>query len=348
MPARFRNRDEMNRLIFNLLINFVSDLGRSIPSASRWIELTEQEKVDCVKIKIEEILPIAPGVIAAYFKLNERKYFLITGPDEINVNFDEGLYLKEIEISAPIFLRLVCELGLPVKRQSSKTKIYDEVLFQHEVEEYPGHKFVDLIPYFHNILIFEFDLESAYINHRLGNLVGYLLANNKDLLPLNFPEVILNQYSNLFVQNFSTINYNILTKSLNSVHWRDVFIEIYRCIEAVFHSFSLQSLHNSFKSSLSINDFAKLLEKELKKRPTEEESLITIFNGIDNGTVSLIESIKPSSFSDSKNAVWFYNIRNNIVHSRPIHEEVNFEDEVWETLILGSLQIVEQSHKACV
>ncbi|MFJ5713711.1 hypothetical protein [Neobacillus sp. NPDC093127] len=348
MPNRFRRRDEMNDFIFSRLLNFVSDIGRQIPSGKRWVSFSEQDKDDCKNINIEEILPISPGVISSFFKLNGKKYFIITGYENINVNFDEGLFLNEYELSAGVFLKLVCELGIPIRRQSSKSEIYDEILFQHEEQTYTGHDYNDLILYFHNILLFEINPNSAFINHRLGNLVGYILTNNKNLLPLNFSEEILIQYTDLFVQNFKTINYNLLTKSLISVQWKDVFIEIYRCIEAVFHSFSFNSLHRSLMSSLSIDDFALLLEQKLKVKPTEEESLITIFDGIGSNTIDLIKSVKPPSFKDAKEATWFYKIRNNIVHSRPINEEVNFEEEVWWTLILASLQVVEQSHKVCV
>ncbi|WP_059173229.1 hypothetical protein [Bacillus sp. FJAT-27445] len=344
--SRFRRRDEMNRFIFTRLLNFVRDIGRPIPTGERWVSLSEQDKEDCKNIEVEEVLNIAPGVVSSFFKLNERKYFIITGYDELNVNYDD-CRLREIEISAGIFLRIVCELGIPLKRQRSKSEIYNGILFQQEEGGYSGHEYTDLIPYFQNILLYEFIPDSVFIDYRLGNIVGYLLANNKNLLPLHFSNEILEQYTNLFVQNLRSINYNMLTKSLISVHWRDVFIEIYRCIEAIFHSFSFRELHKSFMSSLSIDDFAILLEKKLKMRPTEEESLITIFDGIDANTISKIMSIKPISFRDSREATWFYNIRNNIVHSRPIHEEVNFEEDVWGVLILASLQILEQSHKAC-
>jgi len=86
------------------------------------------------------------------------------------------------------------------------------------------------------------------------------------------------------------------------------------------------------------------MEEKLKFRPSEEESLITIFEGIDQNTARLIESTKPPGFRDTKQAKWFYKIRNDIVHSRPINEEVDFEDEVWGNLILASLQVLEQSH----
>lgn len=344
--SSFRKRDEMNSFVFIQLLNFVSDLERKIPTGDRWLSLSQQDKLDCNNIVIEEVLNIAPGVVSSFFRLDGRKYFIITGYDEFNVNYDDS-GLKETDLSAGIFLRIVCELRIPFKRQSSKSEIYDQILFQQEEEGYSGHEYTDLIPYFQNILLYEFVSDDVFVNSRLGNMVGYLLTNNRVLLPLHFSDNILQQYNNLFLQNLSSINYNMLTKSLISVHWRDVFIEIYRCIESIFHSFSYKELHKSFMSSLSIDEFARLLEHKLKMRPTEEESLITIFDGIEENIISEIKSIKPSKFKNSKEATWFYNIRNNIVHSRPVHEEVDFEEEVWEVLILSSLKILEHSHRAC-
>lgn len=49
------------------------------------------------------MLPIAHGVITSFFRINDKKYFIITGYDEIDVNYDEDLNLREIEIIAEVF-----------------------------------------------------------------------------------------------------------------------------------------------------------------------------------------------------------------------------------------------------
>lgn len=345
MASRFRRRDDMNEYIFSRLLDFVSDYERPIPSGKRWVDLTSQDKKDCINIVIEEIFPIAPGVITSFFSIGENKYFVMTGYDEVDMSFDDELYLREVDITAGIFLKLVCELRIPIKRQSSKSEIYNGILFQQEEESYTGHDYKDLAPFFQNIKLYEFNPNSIFLGYNLGNMVGYLFSNNVDLLPLHLPENVLNHYSRLFVKDIDSINYNMLTKSLISVQWKDVFIEIYRCIESIFHSYSLKDLYNSFRSSLPIEDFSILMEEKLKVRPKEEDSLITIFEGIDQNTTSLIESVKPSNLREVKEARWFYKIRNNIVHSRPINEEVDFEDEEWGILILASLQVLEQSHE---
>lgn len=344
MASRYRSRDDMNEYIFSRLLDFISDYERPIPTAKRRLDLSPQDKDDTKKIIIDEAFPIAPGIITSLFSIEEKKYFLITGCDEIDTSFDEDLYLREVDITAGMFLKLVCELRIPIKRQSSKSEIYNNIFFQQEEETYSGHDYKDLLTFFQNIILYEFNPNSIFKNYSLANIVGYIFSNNVNLLPLHLPEDVLVQYSSLFVKDTKSINYNMLTKSLLAVQWKDVFIEIYRCIESVFHLYSLNDLHKSFRSSLPINDFSILMEQKLKVRPKEDESLINIFSGIDPNTINLIESVKPSSHRETKEAIWFYKIRNNIVHSRPINEEVNFEDEEWGILILASLQVLEQSH----
>ncbi|NRF94427.1 hypothetical protein HQN89_26295 [Paenibacillus frigoriresistens] len=218
-------------------------------------------------------------------------------------------------------------------------------MFQHNDPQYEGHDLLEIRDYFQQIIVFELDQNSIVYEATASQLFGYLFSLNSENLFLQYTPEVLSIFTKVFISKSDSIYYHNLAKSLISVHWKDSFLEVYRCIESVFHTIEYIEIYNQSRLEVSLKEFSKMIETSIGHKPSEEQSLITIFKNVNTLPIELIQKIKPASYLQAKDATWFYSIRNSIVHSRPAVDEVSFDTPTWNILLLASLHIVEQCHE---
>ncbi|UOQ44059.1 hypothetical protein MUN89_19685 [Halobacillus salinarum] len=345
MSRKTKNRNEMNKNVFDIFLNYMDNFEIEIDyTASRWIYLNQDDKDWCKGIDIYSQFNLLPRVYSVLFKYNEENYLAITGLGKLN-DFDPIIQVDEVELNAGIFMTIINEVYVPLKKNADKYEIYNSVLSQHEDSSYNGHDFTDLKKFFESIYIYKIGKDSLFYDFSLEKIVTYVLYNNSQELYLDFSTQTLNQLNNLIFKVQNELPFNHICNSLLSVQWKDSFLEAYKCIESIFHFEALTDLYKKSNTTLDIYDFTKLIDLEIGWRPKEIDTLKRIFEKVNSTPIEIIKELKSQDQKTMSDYKWFYQIRNSIVHSRPSIEEVFFENSEWDKLIQATIHIIEQWNK---
>lgn len=345
MTRSTKSRDKMNRKLFEVfqkrMIGFEKEADNNFSPIQK-IKLDESDKNWCQNVDIISTLVLLPRVSTALFTFNEDKFLTISGLNNLT-EYDND-HLNQTTLNAGLFLTMVNELNIPLKKGVTQYEIYENILSQHEDQYYDGHELSDLESYLEKITIFKINSDSVLYNASLEHIMTYILSENPQELIIEFSPDLLNQFRRIVFTIKEDLPYHYLCKSLLSVDWKDSFIESYKCIEFVFHLQALSEIFKKASSDLSIHEFSALLDTELGWRPKEEEALKGVFSKIDEKPKELIKMVKSSDEESMKDYKWFYRIRNSLVHSRPSTQQIQYTNEKWDFLLQATLHIIEQWH----
>ena len=192
------------------------------------------------------------------------------------------------------------------------------------------------------------------------SLYGSRLTELPSNLTLTFSEDTLIKFKRLF-EDFPVTSEAVF-RGLTSTHWEHVFLELYRCIERLYHIPFIKELCNSMGNIYSTSDLARLIDRELTWHPNEEIAIIRLLKSL--GIHSIIDEFmktftipEPVIILDAEKAVdqneiarakyqslsqtiakEIYKLRNNIAHWRPIGDGNTVSN--WENLVSLTCDLV--------
>ena len=88
------------------------------------------------------------------------------------------------------------------------------------------------------------------------------------------------------------------------------------------------------------------LENITSWRPKEDEALRKIFSLTKASTINYFQTFFDSSttLADKENYIYFYKLRNSIVHFRASHEEYELTEKQWNMLLLATLYLLDEHY----
>lgn len=155
-------------------------------------------------------------------------------------------------------------------------------------------------------------------------------------------------FAEVFESGSSFIPCKNLVQGILAISWENLFLEIYRCMERLYSEPKVRAFRDDCQSDLSLHDLAALIETRLSWRPRENESLKLIIDYCDSETMrKACASLCPEAASETSDqsavvAKQIYTLRNRIVPSRPVHEEIQKDDESWNAIVRSMLEITQQ------
>lgn len=348
---RMTHFKEMNQKIFQSLYDLMDDYPRKFDTNPRWIVFSSEEKEVCKNLYLKEEFRLENGIISCLIeeKLVEGKvlkYFAIIGVEK-KLDVSNEIFVEK-DVSKEFFYRIICDLEIKPLKSFDKYKAENEILFysNDSITDYNGHDFSALKNFFPTINLYEIKENYILSNAPLVNLTGYFLCDNAECLEIQYNESILNKYKEIFESNFESVNYNTLIRSIISIYFKDIFMDIYRCIEYLYKAIRINEIKRSLNSKMELVEIYETITTDLNYKFTEASSLKNIFQQL---PMDLKENIRNlGGVDEGKEDEWFYSVRNSLVHGRRNDKEIKFEENQWLELINISLQILELSHRYAV
>lgn len=357
-----RNLIEYASHLFNLMIGEANvptrDKMRIAKNPDR--DILQQELQDFQSISVEEVNYIVPGAKMAGISLRERHLVLITGiSDFLSDSILKELEEVEISLVLPhtgVLLALVKDAFLRRNETLSEEYYEENIYYQQDDLHYSGHSLSDLIKCIEAFSIFEINKNSLLYcrNHRDVSQYICSFFQNFRALPL---DPLLLSFQHLFVNGCSHLRNENIFNALTSAHWRHTFLELYRCIEALYSLPHAISLRDKLKIPYTGAEVAKACYGELGWKRREEESLKRIFQLMPNRIalktdITNVELFENSTFDFSDNgagkknyekiAELIYKIRNSLVHHLETTDEfIPFEEKDWIIIINFLLSTID-------
>ena len=95
-----------------------------------------------------------------------------------------------------------------------------------------------------------------------------------------------------------------------------------------------------------------MLERHLSWRPKEDEALCKIVGSCDGACVASLcvafgmhEPLEDLALRAERASRKIYDLRNNVVHYRPIHEMIQKSDAEWDCIVFALLDVVNQIYE---
>lgn len=341
---------------WNAIFSQIADAAEhsQILNKLKTADLPEERRVDQIN-KLKETkkihdasLELPKGGFVSRFKVSEETFLAIHTPglsaneiEDISSTLASYATLPEyMDESNFMFLSFEHKEFLKL-RQEYLNKVAARAITDIALEdEYEGHEFNDVVQLFEEFLIYKIDKSSSLIDCSKW-FIGALLATTvKSLRAESFPPLLAETLKKSL--EIGNINPENIYYAATSIHQRQCFMEIYRCIEGIYYLPWINILKTNFKITENGRSIAAKLKSDMNWRHKEADSIMKIFETtseivINRTALSGIEAFKDIDIKNVElSAIGrrFYKIRNLLVHQEDYDDPapIDFTTQCWPTL----------------
>lgn len=357
------------------LISIFKDLGLAQGKNEIFIKPPEDSsEFDLFKrFKIQELENVIHNIKTAKFSNNIVAITNLNDMiDDNTIATLESFGIEKIEPNGAYFISIVKDLGLGISKRSSMQEIEEKILFQQEdISSYNGHNWKDLEEYIEPYMIFEIVADSLLFEEELSTISYFIYSHINTAIHLNITDLMSSYRALLLIK--SPIPKENIFLSFTSSHWKHAYLELYRCIEKLYHIPRALELKRTIGYNGSAEKLARTCRDQLRWKRKEEDSLILLIQAInekyliscnifnspalnlkeDEHTTEIIDPITSVAIKTmidpekSKKSIGekIYTIRNELVHQ--IEDSTNnYTENDWTTLINLLLIICEDRYSA--
>lgn len=240
--------------------------------------------------------------------------------------------LLESSLDEATFLVLCDELGgfyRPVGLNLKKQRA--ENLLEVVDGAYEGHDINDMMDWYQSVAIFEIPADHYALAASPYRIAAALVSKNS----FYRPDIIDDEIANAIYQlnELDNLNPENLYFALTSSHWKHTFLDLYKCLEAIFYLPWTSVLRDSLKSELTALALAKECRRSLIWREREKTSISRLFEILPDEIckAEAIKNIAPTQdlfgndASKGKFGERIYKIRNQLVHQEDYDDPVPVE-----------------------
>lgn len=356
-----RTKKQMNTALFNILIEYAASLNEIILDSdkARYIaKRTDEDSALLSDASLESLL-IGRRIRLVKISHEEQLYFCLFGIPSVEVS---PTGMESINLTPALLTCAVLEAKISPIATGFGVKDAIEADFIG-VQGYNGHALEKIVELFPPMLAFEGANNYEY-QHDLQRVIGSFLARSLDNQQIDLEQNTVVSLIDFFEANSTYIPFGILARSLISITWEGLFLDLYRCIEQIYSCIKVSALREDWDSSRPVRQLAELLELHLAWRPKEDEAFGSILEKCDPSLIrqacallnlpleeTAIESgvkvLRPRSDDKLAKSVAkkLYGIRNNLVHYRPVNEIINKSDQEWNATIRLMLALVHEAYE---
>jgi hypothetical protein len=272
--------------------------------------------------------------------------FGLTAPEQL------PLGLELIDLTPATFSIGVLEARIQPKNSVSASEIRDVIEDDFiGSPEYQGHELEVIAKLFPLPSVYRAVQEEPYLasEHRV---LGALFARSYSDGPIQILSPTIEKFWITFETGSKFIPYQNLLQGLMAISWEQLFLETYRCLEQLFAEPRVSALRSQWQSKLSLRELAAMLERHLSWRPKEDDALSKVIGSCDVACLSdlcnafgMTEELDDQTLKSEKAARRVYDLRNNVVHYRPIHERIQKTDAEWDCIVSALLDVVNQVYE---
>ncbi|MCB2189248.1 MAG: hypothetical protein KQJ78_22755 [Deltaproteobacteria bacterium] len=347
-----RNMIEANGKIFSALVNFVSEGEPRINLADnpRFIKSNQRDKEIIKRFRILKSEKIARLIRVAIGKLDEENsYMIVVGPKIAKNSIGE--IFEFVPMNAGWFTVIISEMSVDIATDTSGYAVADVLRDRHKNASslYDGHDFSEISEFFMPVSVFVIPSSGPLKDCGLHRIAGIFLCAKKELLNLDIPPDLINEFEKLFLEGPDNLPFEELLNSLTSLRWKDAYLDVYRCLERIFPYSYMRSLRNKVETIKPIDEMIGIVEDVLGWRVSENSAIATILTDCDPVEKQLFLNVKKHLYGQQEGPIGvelIYKIRNSIVHHRireeNIHKRLRAED--WVSLVRGLLSVVKKQY----
>lgn len=342
-----RNRKEMSVRLFERLASAATERGLDIANASqgRYIRRLSNEDAELMATADADALAISRQVRMVRITSAGRKLFCVFGlpePDQMPL----GLELDEL--TPGVFTVSVLEASVHPLNSTTAYEIRDTIEAQYVGSEgYEGHHLAEIARLFPPPTVYRVAQEEPYM-HDNFRVLGALVARSYVDGPIQISGTTLEKLWTMFERGSKFIPHRNLVQGLMAISWENLFLEAYRCLEQLYAEPRVSALKAQWQSRRSLRELAILLETHLSWRPKEDDALAKIISCSESAYVASLcnafgigdLSAEETMTRAEKVSRQVYQLRNNIVHYRPIHQAITKSDFEWDCIVSALLDII--------
>ena len=231
--------------------------------------------------------------------------------------------------------------------------IAENILSVATEEDYEGHQIDDAVKWYEDVSVYSVKDDSVLVYCSEWFISACLAAHVPAYRVRGLPDSLVSDFKNLLT--LPNINPENLYYAMTSLHWRQRFIELYKCLEALFYLpwvMRLKTEHGFTADGLAISN---MLKSTVRWRQREKESIEELFTLADNTIVKYVDlkntiSFKDIVFDKAESRVFgrrIYKIRNFLVHQEDFEDSTPLEisDDCWPVLVKYLVQIMENLYR---
>jgi hypothetical protein len=339
----------MSKALFDRLINHAALQGLSIGHAGavRFIRRKNMEDAELMARAEVSVLVVTRQIRLIRMEWGDELYFCAFGLAEPEQLLNG---LEIIDLTPGTFALGILQADIRPLGTVTGSEIRDivEDNFMGEGSDYDGHELNLITPLFPRAVLYRATAPLSYLQD-IHRVLGLLLAKTYLDGPVQLAPTTIENLSDLFEDGTRHIPYRNLVQGILAISWENLFVEMYRCLEQLYAGPRIKALRQDWKSVRPLRELAVLLERTLSWRPKEDEALRHVIECCDEATIySVCTSLRSAAPSDTHSrrcesaARLIYELRNRIVHYRPIHDSIEFSDDEWNSVIGAMIELVRE------
>jgi hypothetical protein len=335
-----RRKIETNTIAFSRLyaIDRSSAAASSPETQARWIKTSPEERLWLENAEFIAVEAISSRLKFATIGYGGKHYLVVLGASS-PPPFSENLV--PFSVNAGLATAIIAELSPPFKVGATWLDVEQSILpLKRGDAGYDGHDVNDVLALFEPVLLYEIDSNAPFNSTQVQRAACFWSLFSEEML-LPFSAETKEIYLQVVLESDASVPFRNVISSLYSGHWQHSFLEIYRCIEALYAIPVIEALHRELNLTIPLLDFIAKIESHSGWRPREEDALGKLYSVCDDPTVSKIQSCFPLQ-ADQKPAGWMYNLRNSVVHFRPATQKIDLTEDQWNRVVQGTLLLVKE------
>lgn len=344
-----RNMVEANVAIFLALDQYCLQKKNPITNAGkkRWIASTPTTRAILKEASFESDISFSRGLKVARFDHNLDSYFFVIGLDLPVSNV--GNFLDEIDVDGSLLTLALSELQPAPSASDFQVRDIVEYDDKDRNPNYTGHQASGVASLFPRIQCYKSNDLSIDETRRAFFLLCLADSNHG---PAWMDVDLKETFASLSELSPTSIPYQTLCRSVFDTDPSSVFLALYRCLEALYAYSHVTQLNGKLGLSKPWDQVAELLERQLGWRPREESSLEILLRSapLKHDLEEALDAmnIKRQANSDvfSVATKSIYQLRNSLVHYRPLHQQLNPQCIDWNRLCKAMCCLVHDAYES--
>ena len=276
--------------------------------------------------------------------LKESDFLILVGfenlNDYVNALPEIGNDVFETECLPGHVVSVLSELDIRPTRNANAVQAFVEVADSTE-ESYEGHSVDELKSLFPTISVYQ--SRGSLDEDSFQQLVVKFAVAESAFGGGWIGEALLDDLLALASISVKTFPYEALSRAAFDADPRNMYLALYRCLEATYAYKATSDLAQALGLHLSWNDLARMLVEKLRWRPREGPSLEAVLqHATEADLAKVLEAFnKPTSKNQvAAAATAIYDLRNRIVHFGPSLGTVGLAEYDWNALCRAMVGVV--------
>ncbi|UES42482.1 hypothetical protein GFK90_01130 [Roseibium aggregatum] len=281
-----------------------------------------------LRVDSSRVVPFPNGGFLAILTEATNEIVLLCAPSLNDVEKTElidwcssELEVNEIEFDETMLLVSVKELPnlLRLKSKYREVELAQDIIGLADLDDYKGHIIYDIQSYFNDVIAFTLSPDNKFHGQGVSTVSLRLFSAQPNLISPIIESDIGDKIVSL--QGKCGCDDSNLFQSLTASQWRYVYLDLYRCMESLFHFPWMQKLKSEMNLTVGFAELRDTCRSSLEWNSKEDKSIRKLFEFVDGpdldsakSKVSLFSNINAATATPGAYAKKVYEARNMLVH----------------------------------